>query len=284
MSNHTLGDSHFLELTDGRKLHYRMQGTGTPTVVFESGMGFSGSYWGLVQPAVAKETTAVVYDRAGSGQSDWDDAERSLDRISDDLAQLLDTLPGPFILVGHSWGGPIVRKLTTRRSHDVVGLVLVDQSDERDPDYFIRFKSTQPNPVQRTTRLLMHTVGLRLAAVRLLQNMPADCKREVIGGDLARSGLKVGNAEFDHFIPDLRELLADPDIYPGIDVTLISGTKMSRLEREFRPGLVKAHQETAAAVEKGKWVEAPASGHYPPITEPDLVVQEILALVHKNRR
>lgn len=283
MSNHTLGDSRFVELADGRRLHYRSRGTGTPTVVFESGMGFSGSYWGLVQPAIARVTTAVTYDRAGSGMSDWDDEARSLDRIADDLGQLLDSLDGPFILVGHSWGGPIVRTLTSRRSHDVAGLILVDQSDERDPEYFTKSRPSKPNAVQRVTRLAMHTVGLRLASMRLLKNMPADCKREVIWGDLARSGLRVGNAEFDYFIPDLRTLLAKPDVFSGIEVTLISGTKLSRMEKSFRPGLIQAHQETAAACENGKWVEAAASGHYPPITEPDLVIREILSLVDTIR-
>lgn len=283
MSSHTLGNSLFAELADGRRLHYRRQGIGTPTVVFESGMGFSGSYWGLVQPEIALVTTAVTYDRAGSGGSDWDDEARSLDRIADDLAQLLDSLEGPFILVGHSWGGPIVRTLTSRRSHDIVGMVLVDQSDERDPEYFTKSRPSKPNAIQRVTRLLMHTVGLRLASMRLLKNMPADCKREVIWGDLARSGLRVGSAEFDHFIPDLRMLLAHPDKFSGVDVTLISGTKLNRLERSFRPGLVRAHQETAAAIERGKWVEAAASGHYPPITEPDLVIREVLSLVEAMR-
>ena len=46
---------------------------------------------------------------------------------------------------------------------------------------------------------------------------------------------------------------------------------------------IQAHQETAAACENGKWVEAAASGHYPPITEPDLVIREILSLVDTIR-
>lgn len=78
--HHSSGDSRFLILGDGRRLHDRVRGTGAPTVVFESGMGLSGPIWGLVQPAVAEQATTVVYDRAGAGRSD-DGAARTLDRI-----------------------------------------------------------------------------------------------------------------------------------------------------------------------------------------------------------
>ncbi len=53
-----------------RRIHIHVTGEGTPTVVFESGMGASCLSWTLVQPHVAKFARAVSYDRAGHGWSD----------------------------------------------------------------------------------------------------------------------------------------------------------------------------------------------------------------------
>ncbi|KAA9395502.1 alpha/beta hydrolase [Kocuria coralli] len=130
-AGHPFGVSRFARTRDGRMLHYMQRGSGEPTVVFESGMGFSRSLWGLVQPVVAQRTRAVVYDRAGFGRSDDSPRRRTLPQLADDLSDLLDALgAGPFILVGHSWGGPIVRTLAARHDHSILGLVLVDPSDE----------------------------------------------------------------------------------------------------------------------------------------------------------
>ena len=142
MSEHTLGESNFVTLRDGRKLHYRQRGTGSPTVVFEAGMGLSSATWGMVQPDVAQHTLAIAYDRAGIGKSDWDDHERTVDRIADDLQELLETLPGPFVLVGHSWGGPILRRLAARKAVDVRGLVLLDPTDEQDKTISKKFATS----------------------------------------------------------------------------------------------------------------------------------------------
>ena len=139
---HSYGSSSFITTKDGRRLHYMLKGEGNTTVVFESGMGFSRSTWGLVQPLVANHTRAVVYDRAGTGRSDPDDAPRTLSRITDDFSCLLDSLgPGPFILVGHSWGGPIVRAVAKGHLPRIRGIVLVDQSDEHCDLYFAKLSA-----------------------------------------------------------------------------------------------------------------------------------------------
>lgn len=283
MASHTLGDSHFFTLKDGRKLHYRMQGEGSPTVVFESGMGFSGSYWGMIQPEVSRRTTAVTYDRAGTGASDRDTHERSLERIADDLGQLLDHLPGPFILVGHSWGGPIVRTLASRRSADILGLVLVDQVDERDPEYFTRVRDQKTGMAHKATRLIKHVVGFRWAAIRMLKDMPEDTRREVLQGDLSRQGLQTGESEFEHFIPGLEMLSENPCIFPGTHVTVITGTDPDGMSKGYRRWLVNAHRKTADAVEMGSLVEAPKSGHYIQLTEPDVVIREVNQMVELIR-
>lgn len=283
MADHTLGKSNSIQLDDGRALHYRSRGSGEPTVVFEAGMGFSSATWGMVQPAVADRTLAVTYDRAGTGKSTWDSADRSIDRICDDLGQLLSHLPGPFILVGHSWGGTIVRRMAARRTADIRALVLVDQSDERDPDYFTEAK-TQNNGFAKTMVLWkMHTDGLRSAGLRMLRGMPTDCRREIMWRDISIRGLKASDAERAHFLPGLQLMLDADDRLSGIDVSVITGSSQDEMDDEYRPPLVRAHRETANALEKGSLVEAGKSGHFIPMSEPKVVANEILKHIDRFR-
>ncbi|MFT4226720.1 alpha/beta fold hydrolase [Micropruina sp.] len=133
---HTQGEPLTVPTRDGRRL-YAMALPGPadaadqPSVVFEAGSAATRSTWALVQTRVADFARAVVYDRAGLGRSEPDPVGRTLDRMADDLNDLLDGLgPGPFVLVGHSAGGPIVRLATARRPDRIRGLVLVDPTDE----------------------------------------------------------------------------------------------------------------------------------------------------------
>lgn len=283
MSEHTLGESRFITLNDGRKLHYRQQGSGSPTVIFESGMGFSSAIWGLVQPEIAQHATCIAYDRAGIGKSDGDDEDRTLDRIADDLEQLLQRFEGPLILVGYSLGGPMVRRAAARRTADVRGIVLLDQVDERNPDYFTDLKQ-RDNPLSRVMVLwLMHVIGLRFAAWKLLKDMPTDCRREIMWRDLALKGAKNAEEELSHMVSGLELLRAEDDPLVGIDVTVVTGMDPELLSREYRPAMVEAHRKTAAALDRGRLVEATDSAHFTPITQPKLVNREIMRLIEKIR-
>lgn len=283
MTDHTLGDSSFVTLSDGRKLHYRSQGTGSPTVVFESGMGFSSAVWGLVQPEIAKQTHVVAYDRAGVGKSDWDDSDRTIDRIADDLEQLLQHLDGPLILVGYSWGGPMVRRVAARRTSDIRGLIVLDQADERNPEYFTEVK-TQPSRLSKTVVLwFMHVIGIRYATAKLLKDMPTDCRREIMWRDLALNGARIAEEEVKHIVPGLQKLKDDDDILEGIDVTVVTGKDPELMTREYRPAMVEAHKKTAEALDRGRLVEAKHSAHFTPITQPYLVIREITAMIEKIR-
>jgi pimeloyl-ACP methyl ester carboxylesterase len=97
-------------------------------VVFESGMGSSCLSWTLVQPLVAQFTRAVSYDRAGHGWSEAAGEPRTAQQIAQELHTLLDAagVPGPYILVGHSFGGYVNRVFAHTYRNEVVGMVLVD--------------------------------------------------------------------------------------------------------------------------------------------------------------
>jgi pimeloyl-ACP methyl ester carboxylesterase len=91
-------------------------------VVFESGMGASCLSWTLVQPQVAQFTRAVSYDRAGHGWSDPVREPRTAQQIAQELHTLLDAtgVPGPYVLVGHSFGGYVNRAFAHTYRNEVV--------------------------------------------------------------------------------------------------------------------------------------------------------------------
>ncbi|MFB9275042.1 alpha/beta fold hydrolase [Cohnella cellulosilytica] len=277
---HAYGESHYLTAPDGRKLHYMTNGAGRPTVVFESGMGFSRSTWGLVQPAVAKHTRAVVYDRAGTGRSGEAPGPRTLRRIVDDLLLLLDELgPGPFVLVGHSWGGPIVRAAAAAVPERIRGIVLVDPSDENADLYF------KPGTARwfAFSRIL-YPVLARLGLYRLLGSkygsvQPPDIARDHREEDFTPRAARTAGAELKTFLPELAALRERPPALGSLEVSVISGTQVNRQERKIRPALVEAHQKTAASLERARWVEAANSAHLVPFTEPELIVAEIMRLL-----
>ena len=136
-----------------RQMHVQVTGEGTPTVVFESGMGASCLSWTRVQPQVAQFTRAVSYDRAGHGWSDPAREPRTARQIAQELHTLLVAtgLLGPYVLVGHSFGGYVNLAFAHLYRNEVVGMVLVD--------------SVHPAEWENPTReqLRMIEVGLRCA-------------------------------------------------------------------------------------------------------------------------
>jgi len=278
--SHTFGESHYIQTRDGRQLHYMEKGAGELTVVFESGMGLSRSAWGLVQPLVAEHTRTVVYDRAGSGRSEPDQEPRTLTRIADDLDFLLNQLgAGPFILVGHSWGGPIIRVVAAMNSARIRGLVLIDQTDEHCELYFEE-KSVKHYARMNKLLPLLARVGLyRLIGSKPGKVQPADVYKDHRQEDLTLQAARTMVAEGMLFLEDLRALRDRPLKLEGIEVSVISGTLMSRMERKFRPTLHAAHRQTVAALTTARLVEAPNSGHMIMYTEPHLIVGEIKRMI-----
>lgn len=129
----------------GRRLALTRRGTGAPTVVLETGLGAESDEWEAVQREVAKFTATCRYDRANRGASDPTPKPRSARDFVADLHTLLETaaIPRPYLLVGHSLGGVIVRLYAHAYPRDVAGLVLVDPMHE---DQFARIGPLIPPP------------------------------------------------------------------------------------------------------------------------------------------
>jgi pimeloyl-ACP methyl ester carboxylesterase len=111
----------------GRGIYIECIGTGGPAVILEAGLGEASPAWSRIAPAVAGSTTVCAYDRAGHGRSD-EAGPQDGHAIAADLLALLDRagVAGPYILVGHSSGGPYVRAFAGRYPEAVAGMVLLD--------------------------------------------------------------------------------------------------------------------------------------------------------------
>ena len=113
----------------GRRIQLDCRGTGSPTVIFESGLDICGSLsWSAVHDEIAKTTRACAYSRAGIMWSDTHDAPQNAKSIAEDLHATLSKAgeQGPFVLVGHSMGGPYIMTYTKYFGAEVAGLVFVD--------------------------------------------------------------------------------------------------------------------------------------------------------------
>jgi pimeloyl-ACP methyl ester carboxylesterase len=137
----------------GHRLHLHCTGSGSPTVVLEPGQGGVSPDLAWIAPAVARDTTVCVYDRAGRGWSDATDGPQDGARMAADLHTLLGRahVPGPYVLAGHSFGGLYVQSFAAQFPDDVAGLVLLD--------------STAPKPGPTLPAITFDTVFGRVAAL-----------------------------------------------------------------------------------------------------------------------
>lgn len=250
----------------GYRLFLQSFGRGRPTVVFECGSGDGAASLANLAHQVQHFTRAVIYDRAGLGESDPAPRPRTIQDTVTDLHTLLETaqVPGPYLLVGHSLGGLIVRLFAHQYPSSVAGLVLLDI----------------PHPEQ-ARRELQHLPPPSPAEPAVLtafrQQMLAewsDPSSTDEGFDLAASAVQVQAAGHLGDVP----LVV---ITAGID----------EWDTESPPAIARAladdwlhmQQELAALSTNGTHIIATESTHAIQDCQPDLVVDVIRKLVEDIR-
>jgi pimeloyl-ACP methyl ester carboxylesterase len=145
--------SGLVDIGDGRRLYLECAGQGSPTVVLEAGFRTRADLWSddliqpeaprtMVFPGVTAFTRVCAYDRPGTttviegellpSRSDPVAMPRTADESVHDLYALLEAaaVPGPYVLVGHSYGGMLMRLYASTYPDEVVGIVLVDAFSE----------------------------------------------------------------------------------------------------------------------------------------------------------
>lgn len=114
------------------KFNTLIKGTGSPTIIFESGLGTPLNNWNIIQENISTNYKTISYDRKGIGGTPVTDSPRSIENLVMDLDTLIsqNEIDGPIVLVGHSLGGHIVRKYQQLFPSKIVGLFLIDPTNE----------------------------------------------------------------------------------------------------------------------------------------------------------
>lgn len=254
------------------RLHLNCTGVGSPTVIFDSGLGSSSLDWARVQPQVASFTRACSYDRAGYGWSDSGPLPRDSANISRELEILLGngSVPAPYLLVGHSLGGMNVRLFTHNNPGKVVGLVLIDSSHE---DQFRRFEQAGVGASAPSGSSFVVA-----NAFQLPNALPDDMVAIARSFAVSRSSMQAFRSELRHLRNSAKQL-RDVPMLPDIPVVVISHrvdqTKGSdRYARRARIWM-DMQAELADRVTRGKHVVAATEDHYIHLSQPQLVVDTI---------
>src|SRR5580698_970975 len=122
------GSGRWVNIGRGCRLYMLEKGTGGPTVLFESGIAATNLNWCHIQETVSQFTHTASYDRGGLGWSSPANTARTPGNIAIELHAMLESagIRPPYVLVGHSFGGLVVRRFALLYPEDVAGVVLVD--------------------------------------------------------------------------------------------------------------------------------------------------------------
>lgn len=303
------------KLPDGRRIHLKCMGSGSPTVIMTAGLGDWAQTWRNIQPAVARDNRirACAWDRAGFGFSDGSTIEQGVDTTTSDLDAALKSagIKGPYILVGHSMGGYETLLFKDRHPQEVIGMVLVDPSI---PHQEARQKKAAPALPVFAEEIY---AGMRKKA--------RDCAAAVASGTLTPTS------------PDPEECLAYPPTYPqaltqalktrdmdqarwaatisltanfarstelvakparnygAMPLIVLSAGKMQQLPPNtpqavfdqipaFQADLAQAHRELAALSSRGENRRVADSAHYIQDERPDLVIAAIHDVIAGARK
>jgi pimeloyl-ACP methyl ester carboxylesterase len=297
---------------DTHRLHLHCAGDGQPAVVFDAALGASSLSWSLVHPHVSRFTRACVYDRAGFGWSDPGPMPRTAGRIADELHQLLQRsqIPPPYVLVGHSFGGLVMRLFTARHPGEVAGLILIEPAI---PDEWAAPSPEKRALVQRGTRLC--GFGERAARLGIARLVAALVRGGALGAArglvklVSRGGLRREDegilAPIWRLPPEVRRLLgamwAQPKFFAALGSQIEHVCESAaEVQREVPPSygdlplLVMSAQEASAPrleadaalarlSARGRHVLARDSGHWVPLDAPGLVVDAIAGIVRQVR-
>ncbi len=283
---------------EGRRLLLHRSGNGSPAVVILPGGGSVGLDYLNIQERVAKLTTSVVYDRAGTGWSDRVDLPRTSAAVTDELRELLRTadVPAPHLLVGHSLGGFYARHYAHRFPGEVAGLVLLDPAHEDYEAYMPRqlveiWRSWDPDqalPDELPEDLIQFYRGLFGAE---MADWPAGIREPLIERHVSKEWLRVGLQEaknLGQLNDELRRTGKMPDA-PLIILTAIgidpfkqavSGGTPEALLREEIEGKRRLYTALAESVSHSENRLVDGVGHVTlHLRRPDAVAQAIQDLL-----
>jgi pimeloyl-ACP methyl ester carboxylesterase len=296
----------------GFRLHLNCAGRGSPAVVLDAALGASSISWSLVQPELARTTQVCSYDRAGFGWSDAGPMPRTAGRMAAELRELLERagVPPPYVLVGHSFGGFVLRIFAARYWGETAALVLVDPAHPQD---WVTPAPKEQIRIDRGVRLCRQ--GARAARVGLAHAVSALVSAGALNAARAlvtmstRGGLSRHDegilAPVSKLPPEarkpLRQFWTQPRFFEALgsqieSVPVSSAETLAAAEGGYGdlplvtisstdPGEYRLRQQEALArlSTRGRHIVASNSGHWVPLDEPHLVIGVVREVVTELR-
>ncbi|MGQ7847716.1 alpha/beta fold hydrolase [Granulosicoccus sp. 3-233] len=270
-----LSESNLRVALEGFSLHADCRGSGEVTILFEAGLGGSSLEWSAIQSALAPQARSCVYDRAGYGRSDPSPQTRDARHLAAEADQLLDALGvgGPLILVGHSFGGFIVRLLAMLREADMLAMVLVDASHE---DQLHRLETSQGRKMMPSGRHFF------VSPASIPDSLPSSVRQRMRLHARQRKTYAALHAEMASFrrsaeqVGAARHLVDYPvlvvrrgvDLYAGESDGAGKTTIWNELQRDL-----------ASISRQGRLIVAENSGHHVHADQPQLLIDLLSELL-----
>ncbi|GHI82669.1 alpha/beta fold hydrolase [Streptomyces xanthophaeus] len=281
---------------EGRRIFVHRSGSGGPAVVFLPGASAVGLDYFGVQQEVSRFTTAVVYDRGGTGYSDPVPLPRTATAVATELRELLraEGVAAPFVLVPHSLGGFYAHRFAQLYPQDVAGLVWLD-AFHRDWDTFMPPEAKLAAVEQMgpdAAQLEQMRPALRRMRAELLADYPEHVRQALVDAKASDEWTSSGIAERTGLASLAAELLAGPGI-PDVPVVALSvlGTDPAqqvlaseRTLREMNEGKNRMDAALVSAVSNGEQrIISDTSHHRLCFDRPDAVVQAVRDVVDAAR-
>jgi len=247
---------------DGFSLNFRIYRAGRPTILLEAGGGMDLSEWETIAPELVKKTgaTVVSYDRAGFGRSDLPEQPCDMKIEAGWLWKAMEQLgfKKDIVLVGHSYGGWMIRIEASENPAAVIGIVFIDPFSVELVDRLgiayldqhpmvgkLPFDTSQPEKLTKYERALMRMVGDGL-------------------------GSKVAT-------------MRETTIPKGIPIFIIKSGLPFLQNEEEQKAWSQALDRMAASIEGASLIVAEDSDHMIPFRQPDLIVETVVKTINLTR-
>lgn len=276
----------------GYQMHIYCTGQGSPTVMLEAGSGDSSLIWAKVQPKIAEFTRVCSYDRAGLGWSDPSPYPRTANTMVEELHTLMLTakIDGPYVFVGHSLGGMLVRMYAHKYPDDISGMVLVDSLHEarmiRNPDLA---DAIQEAAGQFRIFAFLNSTGITALAPQAIPNtgLPADANKRYQALMASTDALATWLAELEMGEANCAEALAlQINSFGNLPLIVISAGHGDRLasfsdaeNQQLWENMQIEQTELAGLSSQGKQIIAEKSGHHVQLDQPELVIDAIRQVI-----